>query len=71
MEEEKEPGDLIELKTDLQIFMDNHQQEIDFNPKKRKQMSQNNSDAPSHVTMTLRSRFKKRKLNSEDEDFVS
>lgn len=34
-------------------------------------MSQNNSDAPSHVTMTLRSRFKKRKLNNEDEDCVS
>lgn len=30
-------------------------------------MSQH-SDAPSHVTMTLRSRFKKRKLNNEDED---
>ena len=39
VEEEKEVGDLIELKTDLQIFLEKHQQEIEVNPKKRKQMS--------------------------------
>ena len=39
VEEEKEVGDLIELKTDLQIFMEKHQEEIEINPKKRKQMS--------------------------------
>jgi hypothetical protein len=38
-EEEKEVGDLIELKTDLQIFMEKHQQEIEVNPKKRKQIT--------------------------------
>lgn len=58
---------MIELKTDLQLYMEKHQEQIQTNPKKRKQMSQN-SEAP---TMTLRSRFKKRKLNNEDEEQVS
>jgi len=39
VEEEQEVKDLIELKTDLQIFMEKHQEEIKINPKKRKQMS--------------------------------
>jgi len=39
VEKDKEEGDMIELKTDLQIFMEKHQEEIEVNPKKRKQMS--------------------------------
>ena len=68
VEEVKEQtlGDMIELKTDLQLYMEKHQQELEVNPKKRKQ--QQSDTAPSHVTMTLRSRVKKRKLNNEDED---